>query len=179
MAKPHDCTESMTSAAVVAHYDFPIPNYYRKQFVYMRSVVYAAYQSINTVVCNLSTAKVLLQKVNLLENVHLFAVSFGKVFLTMVLFEGRLFASNVMSMTPADADAVCRRVGGGFGGKATRPMPVAAACAVAAQKLGKQVRLSYNRNTDFRQNGGQPAVSFHSINLRFLSLAFIRGVNRQ
>lgn len=51
--------------------------------------------------------------------------------------------------------AVCRRVGGGFGGKATRPMPVAAACAVAANKLGKQVRLTYNRNTDFRQNGGR------------------------
>ena len=50
--------------------------------------------------------------------------------------------------------AVCRRVGGGFGGKASRPMLVAAACAVAAHKLGKQVRLSYNRNTDFRQNGG-------------------------
>ena len=33
-------------------------------------------------------------------------------------------------------------------------MPVAAACAVAAHKLGKQVRLTYNRNTDFRQNGG-------------------------
>ena len=57
----------------------------------MRSVVYAAYQSISTVLCNLSTAKVLLQKVNLLENVHLFAVSFGKVFLTMILFEGRVF----------------------------------------------------------------------------------------
>ena len=53
------------------------------------------------------------------------------------------------------AAAVCRRVGGGFGGKATRPMPVAAACAVAANKLGKQVRLTYNRNTDFRQNGGE------------------------
>lgn len=50
--------------------------------------------------------------------------------------------------------AVCRRVGGGFGGKAVRPMPVAAACAVAAHKLGKQVRLTYNRNADFRQNGG-------------------------
>lgn len=50
--------------------------------------------------------------------------------------------------------AICRRVGGGFGGKAVRPMPVAAACAVAAHKLGKQVRLTYNRNTDFRQNGG-------------------------
>ena len=37
-------------------------------------------------------------------------------------------------------------------------MPVAAACAVAAHKLGKQVRLSYNRNTDFRQNGGETIV---------------------
>ena len=84
-----------------------------------------------------------------------------------------------MFATPAGAAAVCRRVGGGFGGKATRPMPVAAACAVAAHKLGKQVRLSYNRNTDFRQNGGQPAVSSQSIHLCFLSLGLIRGVNRQ
>ena len=54
--------------------------------------------------------------------------------------------------------AVCRRVGGGFGGKTARSMPVAAACAVAAHKLGKQVRLSYNRNTDFRQNGGESVL---------------------
>jgi len=114
----------------------------------------------NTVVSNVSMAKVLLQTVKLLESVHLFAASSGKLFFTKLVFEGRVYWSNVMFVTPADAAAVCRRVGGGFGGKATRPMPVAAACAVAAHKLGKQVRLSYNRNTDFRQNGGQHSVSF-------------------
>eukprot|EP00891_Asterochloris_glomerata_P008497 jgi/Astpho2/8497/Aster-05539 len=48
-----------------------------------------------------------------------------------------------------------RRVGGGFGGKATRPMPYAAMCAVAANKLQQQVRLTLNRNTDLRLNGGR------------------------
>ncbi len=94
-------------------------------------------------VSNLRMARTLLEQ----WNVHLFAALFD-------------FLVKCHICIPANAAAVCRRVGGGFGGKATRPMPVAAACAVAAHKLGKQVRLSYNRNTDFRQNGGQPAVSF-------------------
>ena len=62
--------------------------------------------------------------------------------------------AETLGITLHKVTAVCRRVGGGFGGKAVRPMPVAAACAVAAHKLGKQVRLTYNRNADFRQNGG-------------------------
>lgn len=55
------------------------------------------------------------------------------------------------------APAATRRVGGGFGGKATRPMPYAAMCAVAANKLQQQVRLTLNRNTDLRLNGGEAA----------------------
>lgn len=50
---------------------------------------------------------------------------------------------------------VCRRIGGAFGGKASRSMPVAAAAAVAATKLGRAVRLVLNRNEDFRQNAGK------------------------
>lgn len=34
-----------------------------------------------------------------------------------------------------------RRVGGGFGGKQSRPPQLATACAVAAQKLKRPVRL--------------------------------------
>ncbi len=55
---------------------------------------------------------------------------------------------------------VCRRIGGAFGGKASRSMPVAAAAAVAASKLRRRVRLVLNRNQDMRQNGGEePAGS--------------------
>lgn len=48
----------------------------------------------------------------------------------------------------------CRRIGGAFGGKASRSMPVAVAAAVAAAKLRRPVRLVLNRNEDFRQNAG-------------------------
>ena len=48
----------------------------------------------------------------------------------------------------------CRRVGGAFGGKVARSMPVAAAAAVAAAKTGRRVRYSLSRNDDMRINGG-------------------------
>jgi xanthine dehydrogenase/oxidase len=45
------------------------------------------------------------------------------------------------------------RVGGGFGGKETRPPYLAAAAAVAANKLGRPVRLVLDRNTDMTMIG--------------------------
>ena len=50
---------------------------------------------------------------------------------------------------------VCRRIGGAFGGKASRAMPVAVAAAVAASKLKRRVRLVLNRNQDMHQNAGK------------------------
>ncbi|GAB2285672.1 aryl-alcohol oxidase 3 [Dionaea muscipula] len=50
---------------------------------------------------------------------------------------------------------VARRVGGGFGGKATKSIAVAAACAVAAYKLGRPVRIYVNRKTDMIMVGGR------------------------
>ncbi|XP_052202899.1 abscisic-aldehyde oxidase-like isoform X2 [Diospyros lotus] len=50
---------------------------------------------------------------------------------------------------------VTRRVGGAFGGKATRSMHVATACALAAHKLGRPVRLYLNRKTDMVMAGGR------------------------
>lgn len=50
---------------------------------------------------------------------------------------------------------VTRRVGGGFGGKAIKSMPVATACALAAQKLQRPVRLYLNRKTDMVMAGGR------------------------
>ncbi|BDA48926.1 probable indole-3-acetaldehyde oxidase [Coccomyxa sp. Obi] len=55
-------------------------------------------------------------------------------------------------------NVTCRRAGGGFGGKFSRACPVAAAVAVAAHKLRRQVRLAVNRNQDFRMNNGRAAV---------------------
>ncbi|PIN06489.1 Xanthine dehydrogenase [Handroanthus impetiginosus] len=48
-----------------------------------------------------------------------------------------------------------RRVGGGFGGKAIRAMPVATACALAAHKLGRPVRIYLDRKTDMIIAGGR------------------------
>ncbi|PIA54130.1 hypothetical protein AQUCO_00900595v1 [Aquilegia coerulea] len=50
---------------------------------------------------------------------------------------------------------ITRRVGGGFGGKAIRAMPVAAACALAAHKLCRPVRIYVNRKTDMIMAGGR------------------------
>ncbi|CAN6465039.1 unnamed protein product [Victoria cruziana] len=43
---------------------------------------------------------------------------------------------------------ISRRVGGGFGGKAFRSIPVAAACALAAHRLRRPVRMYLDRKTD-------------------------------
>ncbi|KVH90442.1 [2Fe-2S]-binding [Cynara cardunculus var. scolymus] len=50
---------------------------------------------------------------------------------------------------------ITRRVGGGFGGKAIKAMPVAAACALAAHKLRRPVRTYLNRKTDMILAGGR------------------------
>ncbi|WOH03729.1 hypothetical protein DCAR_0623129 [Daucus carota subsp. sativus] len=50
---------------------------------------------------------------------------------------------------------ITRRVGGGFGGKAIRAMPVATACALAAYKLRRPVRMYLNRKTDMIMVGGR------------------------
>ncbi|OVA00877.1 Aldehyde oxidase/xanthine dehydrogenase [Macleaya cordata] len=50
---------------------------------------------------------------------------------------------------------ITRRVGGGFGGKALKAMPVATACAVAAHKLRRPVRVYLSRKTDMIMAGGR------------------------
>ncbi|KAK4855131.1 hypothetical protein QYF36_004311 [Acer negundo] len=50
---------------------------------------------------------------------------------------------------------ITRRVGGGFGGKAIKAMPVATACALAAYKLCRPVRIYVNRKTDMIMAGGR------------------------
>lgn len=46
-----------------------------------------------------------------------------------------------------------RRLGGGFGGKETRPVPLAAICAIAARKLKRPVRCMLNRDEDMMTTG--------------------------
>nr|XP_029117923.1 LOW QUALITY PROTEIN: indole-3-acetaldehyde oxidase-like [Elaeis guineensis] len=50
---------------------------------------------------------------------------------------------------------ITRRVGGGFGGKALRAIPVATACALAAYKLRRPVRMYLDRKTDIIMAGGR------------------------
>ncbi|KAL8245186.1 hypothetical protein R6Q59_011444 [Mikania micrantha] len=50
---------------------------------------------------------------------------------------------------------ITRRVGGGFGGKAMKAMPVATACALAAYKLRRPVRTYVNRKTDMIMTAGR------------------------
>ncbi|XP_071726440.1 abscisic-aldehyde oxidase-like isoform X2 [Rutidosis leptorrhynchoides] len=50
---------------------------------------------------------------------------------------------------------ITRRVGGGFGGKALKAMPIATACALAAYKLRRPVRTYVNRKTDMIMAGGR------------------------
>ncbi|KAL9228641.1 hypothetical protein vseg_004196 [Gypsophila vaccaria] len=50
---------------------------------------------------------------------------------------------------------ITRRVGGGFGGKAFKAMPIAIACALAAHKLGRPVRTYVNRKSDMIMTAGR------------------------
>ncbi|KAJ8760383.1 hypothetical protein K2173_015050 [Erythroxylum novogranatense] len=50
---------------------------------------------------------------------------------------------------------ITRRVGGGFGGKAMKALPVATACALAAHKLGRPVKIYLNRKADMIMAGGR------------------------
>ncbi|MQL74596.1 hypothetical protein Taro_006978 [Colocasia esculenta] len=50
---------------------------------------------------------------------------------------------------------ITRRVGGGFGGKAMRSIPVASACSLAAYKLQRPVRMYLDRKTDMIITGGR------------------------
>jgi len=57
---------------------------------------------------------------------------------------------------------VCRtkRMGGGFGGKETRSLYVSSACALAAYKTRKPVRMILDRDEDMLSSGGRNPFSF-------------------
>jgi xanthine dehydrogenase/oxidase len=56
--------------------------------------------------------------------------------------------AQVLALPTSNIDIRVRRLGGGFGGKTTRPPFVASAAAVAAWKLNKPVRLALERDQD-------------------------------
>ena len=67
------------------------------------------------------------------------------------------FVAHVLGV-PANG-VVCRvkRMGGGFGGKETRSVFIACAAAVAARKLGREVRINMDRDQDMSITGARHA----------------------
>eukprot|EP00898_Chlorokybus_atmophyticus_P006626 jgi/Chlat1/6965/Chrsp52S06619 len=63
--------------------------------------------------------------------------------------------AKVVGVPAKNVCVTCRRLGGGFGGKTSWPMYIAAAAAVAAEKLHVPVRLNLDRNADFRLGAGR------------------------
>ncbi|KAJ0714442.1 putative aldehyde oxidase [Helianthus annuus] len=63
--------------------------------------------------------------------------------------------SRCLNIPEHNVRVITRRVGGGFGGKGSKAMPVAAACALAAYKLRRPVRTYVNRKTDMILAGGR------------------------
>ena len=63
------------------------------------------------------------------------------------------FVAAALKVSAADVSVHVARVGGGFGGKETRPPYLAAAAAVAANKADRAVRLVLDRNTDMTMIG--------------------------
>lgn len=63
---------------------------------------------------------------------------------------------------------ITRRVGGGFGGKALKALPVATACALAAHKLRRPVRMYCDRKTDMIMAGGRhPMKINYSVGFKY------------
>ncbi|XP_060170001.1 abscisic-aldehyde oxidase-like [Lycium barbarum] len=63
--------------------------------------------------------------------------------------------ANCLGVPEHNIRVITRRVGGGFGGKQGGAMPISTACALAAYKLGRPVRIYVNRNTDMIVTGGR------------------------
>ncbi|KAL0389243.1 UNVERIFIED_CONTAM: Indole-3-acetaldehyde oxidase [Sesamum calycinum] len=73
---------------------------------------------------------------------------------TMPEFAHRVIA-RCLGVPDHNVRVLTRRVGGGFGGKALKAMPVATACALAAHKLRRPVRIYLDRKTDMIIAGGR------------------------
>ncbi|EPS68517.1 hypothetical protein M569_06242, partial [Genlisea aurea] len=63
--------------------------------------------------------------------------------------------SKCIGVPEHNVTVITRRVGGGFGGKALKAIPIATMCAVAAHKLRRPVRMYLDRKTDMIIAGGR------------------------
>ncbi|KAF8659334.1 hypothetical protein HU200_058537 [Digitaria exilis] len=62
---------------------------------------------------------------------------------------------------------ICRRIGGGFGGKTLKATHIACACAVAAFKLRRPVKMYLDRKTDMIMAGGRhPMKAKYSVGFK-------------
>ena len=62
-------------------------------------------------------------------------------------------AAHVLNLGMHQVVCVCKRMGGGFGGKETQAAPPALMAALVAMRTGKVARCVYNRETDGRVTG--------------------------
>ncbi|MEN9903556.1 MAG: hypothetical protein RLZZ555_121 [Pseudomonadota bacterium] len=68
--------------------------------------------------------------------------------------------ASALGLAQHDVQVVCRRMGGGFGGKETQASQIAIWAALAARKFGRPVKLRLDRDDDFRITGKRHAYSF-------------------
>ncbi len=65
--------------------------------------------------------------------------------LETVLFPMQAVVASVLGMPANRVTVRVKRMGGGFGGKESRSIPLAAVTAVCARKVGKPVRIMLDR----------------------------------
>lgn len=84
--------------------------------------------------------------------------------------------SHALGLRQHSVQAMCRRAGGGFGGKAMRNLPVAVAAAVGASKAGRAVSFVQDRSVDMRLNGGR-CETLAEYDVGFTSDGVIQGLS--
>ncbi|XP_031475664.1 indole-3-acetaldehyde oxidase-like isoform X3 [Nymphaea colorata] len=70
----------------------------------------------------------------------------------------QLIIAKCLGLPEHNVRVISRRVGGGFGGKAFRSVPVATACALAAHRLGRPVRVYLDRKADMMSVMGRHPI---------------------
>ena len=68
--------------------------------------------------------------------------------------------ARAMALPGAKVRVECRRMGGGFGGKESQPALFAALCAIAANKLGRSVKMRLDRDDDMIITGKRHPFQF-------------------
>ena len=75
-------------------------------------------------------------------------------------------AAAALNLSTNDVEVICRRMGGGFGGKEDQATPWAVMAALAAFHLNQSVKLILNRHDDLRMTGKRhPYESSYKIGL--------------